>query len=203
MNASGVWSDRTATLKVSVAQRFWETRLFTILAFAMVIAVGGFVFFKRQRRLRERTEVQREFARRLLYTHESERQRIATELHDGLGQNLLLIKNWASLANSDEPTSDDVTAYLGKISNTAAESIDETRSIVRELIPQNLALFGLTEAITNIIDQIQDASGVVFDAKVENIDGLLSKESELSVYRIVQECLNNILKHSGSSRGSS
>jgi signal transduction histidine kinase len=92
-------------------------------------------------------------------------------------------------------------AYLGKISNTAAESIEETRSIVRDLIPQNLALFGLTEAIMNMIDQIQDASGVVFDARAQNIDDLLSKESELSVYRIVQECLNNILKHSGSSRG--
>ena len=202
LNASGVWSDRTASLKISVGQRFWETRWFTILAFAVVIGIAGLVFLARNRRLKERTEVQREFSRRLLYTHETERQRIATELHDGLGQNLLLIKNWASLANSDDPSDDDVSAYLGKISNTAAEAIDETRSIVRELIPQNLTLFGLTEAIMNMIDQIQDASGVVFDARVQNIDDLLSKESELSVYRIIQECLNNILKHSGSSHGS-
>ncbi|PYS97808.1 MAG: hypothetical protein DMF63_18660 [Acidobacteria bacterium] len=201
LNASGVWSERTATLRVNVEQRFWETRWFTSLAFAIVIGIGGFVFLARQRRQAERTEVQREFSRRLLYTHESERQRIATELHDGLGQNLLLIKNWASLANGEDPSSDDVSAYLGKISNTAAVSIEETRTIVRELIPQNLSLFGLTEAIMNMIDQIQDASGVVFDARVQNIDDLLSKESELSVYRIIQECLNNILKHSESSRG--
>lgn len=201
LNSTGQWSDNTATLKVTVAQRFWETRWFLAVAFAVFFGVVGLLFLSRHRQQLERQEVQRDFTQRLISAHESERQRMATELHDGLGQNLLLIKNWALLAESEKPSSDEVSTFLARISNTATESIEETRTIVQDLSPQNLSLFGLTDAVTNIVDQIQHASGVVFERRIENVDGILSKESELSVYRIVQEGLNNILKHSGSPRG--
>lgn len=91
---------------------------------------------------------------------------------------------------------------MDRINSLAAESINETRTIIENLVPQNLHRLGLTEAIINITEQVQDAFGVFFEKDVENIDGLLDDESELSVYRMTQECVNNIIKHSESPRGS-
>ena len=201
VNANGVMSDNTAVLAVVVDKYFWQTSwfiLFILFALAIVAIVG---YRLRMRQLETRRLKQVEFSKQLLNAHESERGRIATELHDGLGQNLLIIKNWAQLGidASDDPA--EVQEHLQQISETAAHALDETRTIVRNLSPQNLKRFGLTEAIMNMIDQIENATGVLFERKIESIDGLFPEEAELSIFRIVQECLNNVIKHSESPRG--
>lgn len=198
VNSSGQWSESAAALRINVVQRFWETSWFLAVLTVVLFAACAWIFLVRYRRLAEGHRIRHEFSRRLINAHEVERQRMATELHDGLGHNLLLIKNWALLAKDDESVTPEVMDYLSKISGTAKDSIEEARTIVQDLSPQNLSLFGLTDALLNMIDQIQDATGVVFEKKIENIDGRLPKEFEIGVYRIVQECLNNIVKHSGS-----
>jgi len=114
----------------------------------------------------------------------------------------LLIKRWASLAGDDESgRSPQSTDYLNKIESLASESIDEARTIIQNLGPQNLRRFGLTESIVNIVEQVEDAFGIIFEKEIETVDGLLDEEAELSVYRMVQESVNNLVKHSGSPRG--
>jgi len=88
-----------------------------------------------------------------------------------------------------------------EISETATNALEETRSIVGNLRPQSLQRFGLTEALENMIDQVQSSTGVVFKRDINRIDDLFSDETEISIYRIVQEGLNNIIKHSESPRG--
>lgn len=202
LSANGVWSE-TASMQVRVAEYFWESRWFASMVFIVVAGLLGLVFWNRLRHLRERQERRAEFARQIIFASEQERRRIATDLHDGLSQNLLLVKNWARLA-IEKATSDNEASfeYMDRINSLAAESINETRTIIENLVPQNLHRLGLTEAIINITEQVQDAFGVFFEKDVENIDGLLDDESELSVYRMTQECVNNIIKHSESPRGS-
>ncbi len=201
VNANGVWS-KTSALQIHVAEKFWETRWFASAVFLAVLGVLALVFLIRVRHLNERQARKAEFAKQLIVAGEKERRRIATELHDGLSQNLLLIKNWARLARqSAEEKVAQSRQYLERIDAVAGESIDETRTIIENLGPQNLTRFGLTEAIINIADQVEDAFGVVFELDVENVDGSLDEENELSLYRMVQECVNNIVKHSESPRG--
>ena len=52
-----------------------------------------------------------------------------------------------------------------------------------------------------MVEQLHGSTGVVFESTIDNIDGLFPEEAELSIYRIVQECLNNVVKHSESPRG--
>jgi signal transduction histidine kinase len=165
-----------------------------------LVAVVALLYRLRVRQLQAHHERQRDFARRLIGAHETERMRLAKDLHDGLGQHLLLIKNFASLGLSRKSVDGDADSYFKRISGAASDSIEETRAIVNELGPQNLRRFGLTEAITNMIQDVEAASGVAFERRIADIDKLLSEESELSVYRVVQECLNNVVKHSKSSR---
>ncbi len=59
---------------------------------------------------------------------------------------------------------------------------------------------GITKAIKSIINKTSDSSDIIFEVELEDIDNIFSKELEINVFRIIQECMNNILKHSNASR---
>jgi signal transduction histidine kinase len=136
------------------------------------------------------------FSRQILQGQESERQRIAVNLHDSLGQNLLVIKNQVRLALLSASADADCHARLNKISEITSQAIEEVRQITHDLRPYQLDRLGLTQAIRAIVSQAAENSPIQIAASLDDIDGVFDKESEIHVYRIVQEALNNILKHS-------
>jgi signal transduction histidine kinase len=149
-----------------------------------------------QREQRARTK----YTRQLIASQESERARIAAELHDSLGQNLLLIKNRAQLALVTEEKPADLREQMEAISNLASEAISEVRQISRDLHPPQLDHLGLTRALEAMIDGTAQASGIVFERRLDLVDDIFSKDAAMNLYRIVQESLNNILKHSRAKR---
>jgi signal transduction histidine kinase len=130
-------------------------------------------------------------------------------LHDSLGQLLLVIKNRAflglSVAESDKDTSNNEHAVqerkqLAEILSSATEAISQTRHIAYALRPVNLERLGLTSALDEMIDNVADASGISFDVEIIVLQGILSLDAEINLFRIVQESINNIVKHSEASR---
>ncbi len=193
-NVDGVWNEAGATLKISVVPPFYRT--FWFLAACVVVAFGlvAFVFSSRIRSLEKARHAQEEFSRKLLASQESERQRIAGELHDSLGQELLIIKNWALLALSNGK---DSSEQLSEISETASQAIDEVREIAYNLRPFHLDELGLTKAIEAMLDRVSKSTKINFAAEIDSVDGFFPKEAEINFYRVIQECVNNIVKHSG------
>lgn len=151
--------------------------------------------------LRQRLERQRLakfiFSRQILQSQEEERRRIAVNLHDTLGQNLLFIKNQSKLAMQLPANESVIRHRLSEISEVTINAIEEVRQITRNLRPYQLDRLGLTHAIRAIIKQVSESSSIVFASHVDEIDGIFDKESEIHVYRIIQESINNIIKHSG------
>jgi PAS domain S-box-containing protein len=139
-------------------------------------------------------------ARQLITSQEAERTRIAAELHDSLGQNLLLIKNRAQLALGKESKDADLRKQIEDISNLASQTIAEVRQISRDLHPPQLDHLGLTRALEAMINNTARASEITFGHKLDFVDDIFPKEAAMNLYRIVQESLNNILKHSRAKR---
>jgi PAS domain S-box-containing protein len=140
-----------------------------------------------------------EYTLRLIAAQEAEHKRIAAELHDSMGQNLLLIKNLAEMslrASAPEP----IQEHAATIKQLAGECIAEARRISRDLHPPQLDHLGLQRALQSMLEQIAQASRIEFTSKFEAVDELFPQEAAINLYRIVQECLNNILKHSQASR---
>jgi len=135
-------------------------------------------------------------AGRLLMLQDEERQRVAAELHDGLGQNLAIIKNRAIIGLRDQTGQDRTREQLEEIAATATASIVEVREIAHNLRPYELDRLGLVAAIESMIERVSDSTAIKLSANLDRIEGLLSPEAETSVYRIVQEGLNNVIKHS-------
>ncbi len=136
-----------------------------------------------------------EYTLRLIASQEAERKRIAAELHDSLGQNLLLIKNLAAMTLREEKP---VLAlnHLASIDQLAAQCIAETRQISRDLHPPQLDHLGLKRALELMLETTAQASEIKFTWKFDDADKIFSAEAAMNFYRIVQESLNNILKHS-------
>jgi signal transduction histidine kinase len=201
LSSSGVWSEEIATVRIGVAKRFWETGLFFLMCAIAVLLTIYFGYKIRVARLEARQKQQEDFSRRLIRSHETERLRLAGELHDAIGQNLLIMRNWADLALKHDALDNEARNHLEQISEVASSTLSETRTIVGNLSPQNLERFGLSEAVRSMVSQIERSSGIKFETDIENVDALLTNESQLAAYRSLQECLNNVVKHSGSLMG--
>ncbi|MBN1448715.1 MAG: sensor histidine kinase, partial [Bacteroidetes bacterium] len=144
---------------------------------------------------RTKRKMQNLFTKKLIESQELERRRIAAELHDGLGQELLVIGNQAELALMEQ----DVTRTrqsLSRISALARNVIMEVRQVSRDLRPIQLERAGLSETLIDTLNRISLATGIRFTSDIGDLEGLLAPEQEIHLFRIVQEGVNNILKHS-------
>lgn len=148
------------------------------------------------RRLERQQAAQLAFSRQVLERLENERQRIAVNLHDSLGQTLLIIKNHAIMAIQRSPEEQAVRHRLDEISGTTSQALEEVRRITHGLQPYMLDRLGLTQAIRASVSRVSENSPILFASRVENIDGLFDKDAEIHIYRIVQEAVTNIVKHS-------
>lgn len=136
------------------------------------------------------------FARSMLENQENERRRIAASLHDSLGQDLLVIRNQTHRALQSALDHPVLRQRLEDISSTTLQAINEVREIAHNLRPYQLDRLGLTQAIRAIVRKVSETSPIDLASHVDEIDHLFDKESEIHIYRIVQEGINNIMKHS-------
>ena len=197
-NSDGVWNAEGKSFRLVVRAPFYQTWRFWAVSVIALAAVGFLMYRFRVRQLRNINETQKAFSRRLIESQEAERKRIAQELHDGLGQNLLIIKNRAMLGLAVDKKDE----QFGEIQDSAADALSEVRTIAYNLRPLHLERLGLTSTIEEMIEEVAEISGIEINCNIEPIDDLFSSENEINFYRIVQECLNNIVKHSGARRAS-
>ena len=150
-----------------------------------------------ERKLAESRERQArdEFARKLIASQEAERRRIANELHDSLGQNLILIKSRAEMALELAGTAPDVRGPLQNLRDMAVQAITEVRQISHDLRPHQLDQLGLTRALEAMIDGVAKSSKLPIESRLDPVDDLFSPEAATHLYRMAQESLSNILKH--------
>ncbi len=151
----------------------------------VLFALFSIIYLVRSRRFaKSKQELQEQFTQNLINEQEKERTRIARELHDSVGQKLMLLSK-TTKSSGDENAED-----------LAKNTLEEVRSISRGLHPSNLERLGLTESINALVYNINANTDLFFTEEIDNIDGMLPRESELHVYRIIQESLTNIIKHS-------
>ncbi|MBR9974568.1 MAG: tetratricopeptide repeat protein [Bacteroidetes bacterium] len=151
--------------------------------------------------LREKN-LQKMLSRRLIESQEQERKRIAGELHDSLGQGLLVIRNRAFMAKEHVADAGKLEEQLDIIAETAGNTLNEVRQISRALRPYQLDRFGLTASITGLTDTLSEVSSIHFVSEIDAVDGLFSAADEINVFRILQEAVTNILKHADATEAS-
>ncbi|MBC7798424.1 MAG: hypothetical protein H7Z37_16265, partial [Pyrinomonadaceae bacterium] len=195
-NRDGVWNPEPARLKIVVVPAFWQTVWFRVLLVLGFVAMLFFLYTRRVSALERANATQKAFSKQLLESQENERKRIAAELHDSLSQNLVVIKNRVLLARRTIENKEKTVEQLDEISSATDEAIDEVSEISYNLRPYQLDKLGLSKAIVSMLNKVSTASGIEFAAEIDNLNGTFAPESEINIYRIVQESVNNIIKHS-------
>lgn len=148
-----------------------------------------------------RLEEQKIRSASLIKGQEEERKRLSKELHDGLGQLLTALKfdlEKVDLEKADLPKN---TGIISDAKKLLAHTINETRNIAFNLMPSILNDFGIVPTIRLVADQIKNKSGleVFFKTNIED-DHRYKQDAEITLYRIIQEATNNILKHADATR---
>jgi signal transduction histidine kinase len=146
------------------------------------------------RDLRAGHEARERLLRRAAESSDDERRRIAGELHDGLVQSLAGVA--LDLAGSADRTTDPVAgAAIERGAEGVRSAMREARSLLVELYPPNLRSAGLANAVADLGAKVS-ARGIAVTTKIED-DGSLSDVDQAVVYRVAQEALRNVVKHSG------
>lgn len=149
-----------------------------------LLIIFSFILLIRSRNAaKRRQKMQVAFSQDLINAQEKERIRIARELHDSVGQKIMLLTKKTKMYDNED------------MQSLATNTLDELRSISRGLHPATLDKLGLTAAILTMINEVDAHTDLFFTNEIENIDKHLSKEASLHLYRILQELLNNMVKH--------
>lgn len=137
--------------------------------------------------LKRKEALQKQFSQNLIKNIEQERKRISSELHDGIGQNLLLIKN--RFQQTENPKdNNDITLV--------DDTINDVRNISHRLHPFRFEKLGLIASLKHTIETFQKSSKIFYSEAIETPKTSIPKDKEIYIYRMIQECLNNVEKHS-------
>lgn len=152
-----------------------------------------------ERMVDERTTALRFLSSRLMTMQDDERRRIARELHDGLGQELVAVKMMVNGIQQKSPRLTPQVAEISKMIDTATQQI---RSLSHLLHPPLLDEVGLLSALRWYLDGLTKRSGIETTLDVQPPEfPRLTPELERAIFRIVQEALTNVFRHSGARNG--
>ncbi|HEX9615178.1 MAG TPA: two-component regulator propeller domain-containing protein, partial [Bacteroidota bacterium] len=197
-NCDGIWNEEGASILIAITPPFWGTWWFRGIVLIGFLSVGPVVYFRRVGILENEKKAQEELSRKLIASQEAERKRIAAELHDSVGQDLLIIKN-KILLGLDSKSGRDQTKEFKEAADYVSKSLKDVREISRNLRPVQLDQIGLTAALESVIETVAESAHLTSSVHLDHSDNKLSKDAEIHLFRIVQESLNNIVKHSGAS----
>lgn len=184
-----------------------NTYLIAGLLIILIMLVILFVFWrnrvkmKQEAALREQMiKMKQEQIEAVLYSQENERKRFASDLHDGMGQLITALNlNIQSMRQliSDTEEGDELSINSLKI---LGEIHDEIRNIANNLIPKVLLRDGLISALKILIRRINKSGKINIKLNVFQFEKRFQQNAEVSIYRIIQEFLSNILKYSGAEK---
>ena len=154
---------------------------------------------RRNAEILQQSDQLRDLSGRLMSTQDEERRRIARDLHDSAGQNL------AALAMTVARIEDEAKRDPARLTETVKEVRDLIEGLSQEirttsylLHPPMLDEFGLRSALGMYLEGLEQRSGLSIELNIPSDFGRLAPEVELAIFRLVQECLTNIHRHSGS-----
>jgi signal transduction histidine kinase len=188
----------------------WALLIASLAMLTMAFCMISFVMYYQKRRFEEEkkiNDIEKNYNRLLLDTalnsEETERRRIAQDLHDDIGTMLSLTKlSLNQLSKLVGPgNSEKEDAIMKKSQSLVEETILHVRRITRDLVPTTLERFGLMEAIEEFIDKLEEDNNLIisFQSNTEEIPRL-GQKLELTLYRIMQELVNNAIKHASCTR---
>lgn len=186
-------------------QEFELTRRNYLLGGALFILLFGSLLgysayrrykLKQQAALQQAVLEQQELATKaVLEAEENERQRIATDLHDGVGQMMSAVRiNLSNISNSIRFENDDEQKHFENALKLVDDSCAEVRAVSHNIMPNALLRNSLAAAVRSFINKINE-DVITINLYSEGLNEHIDENVENMLYRVIQECINNVIKH--------
>lgn len=175
--------------------------IWALSLFSLLILVLAWTFYQRyklnqQKKLQETIMEQQDMATKaVLEAEENERHRIAADLHDGIGQLLTAARlNMEALSEKLVISNENERIIYDKALSLVDESCKEVRNVSHNIMPNSLIKFGLGNAIKDFIEKIESKQ-LSINLNIVGLNTPLDSKIELILYRVLQEAINNVIKH--------
>ena len=185
------------TTYLMVAGSVFETVAFMLLMAQVTLGV----YRERDRLSRLVQSNQVDMMHAIVKSQENERKRFAEDMHDGLGQMISSLKlNLKSLESIKSIQTEKRLATFETSKSIIEDMFKELKNICFNLMPQTLIISGLTEALKESASRINKSEKIFVSIKIYGLDKRLSELHEITIYRISQEWINNIIKYAGAQK---
>ncbi len=185
-------------LKSSIDSTFIVIAMITLLAVVVVFLTGLFLNLRERRMADHKLK---ELTQRIIDTQEEERARIARELHDGISQHLVGVRYLLDLAQRRVKNgTDDAYATIERGTKGLSGAIREVRRISHDLRPGILDDLGLRSALIALTENFSERTGIIVKLNSVSFKNLLPADAKTALYRVAQEALSNIERHSNANK---
>lgn len=189
-------------------EKIKQQKLFNVILIGGIVALLLVAFLSyrnynnrkklQQQRITElETEKQLLATQSLLQGQEDERSRIAKDLHDGLGGLLSGVKLQLGAMKGNLILSEENGHAFNRALDKLDESISEMRRVAHNMMPETLLHFGLAKALLDYTDGLMQQQNFTIECTFKGLEQRMSQSTEVMIYRMVQELINNAVKHSG------
>jgi signal transduction histidine kinase len=196
--------DENKIKDLTIVQKNTQRNIFIIL-FGSVIIIGFLLYgrfkLKKREELNKQLISQQELrSKAIIEAEEKERTRIARELHDGIGQQLSAVKlNISGLQASLNTNSIEEKIMLQNAIDLIDESVKEVRVVSHSMMPNALIKSGLVSAVKEFINKISSSGSLKINLEIVGLSERLEQTVETVLFRVLQELVNNIIKHAKAS----
>jgi signal transduction histidine kinase len=176
--------------------------IIAIIALLALLSIVGFLFY-RKKQIEQQAKLDAEIANQkdirtkaILEAEEKERRRIAQDLHDGVGQLLSAAKlNLSNLESKIAIVTEEQKVAMDNALTLVDDSVKEVRAVSHNMMPNTLIKLGLGSAVREFITKLGNAPTLKVDLEIVGLDTRLDNQVETVLYRVIQEIVNNIIKH--------
>ena len=181
--------------------------IISIIVLSILLGITGFLFY-RKKQIEQQAKLDSEIAHQkeirtkaILEAEEKERRRIAQDLHDGVGQLLSAAKlNLSNLDSKIATQTEEQKLAMQNALSLVDDSVKEVRAVSHNMMPNTLIKLGLASAVREFITKLGNAPTLKVDLEIVGLDTRLDNQIETVLYRVIQEIVNNIIKHAKASQ---
>ena len=197
---------------IAAFNRIHENDQLDELPFLLIVLFLGMAWYSWRRTIEARQEIverirsehkvqellkhNSDLAQRLFTAQEDERRALARELHDKMAQTVTAIRTEAAVLSAHHAGSEDVKLAAQRIADAAQQVSRMTRHMLLQLRPLALDSMGLSQAVLALCEQWQESTGISCESSIHSVSEDLQDYLCVTVYRLVQEALTNVAKHS-------
>ncbi|MEM6298048.1 MAG: sensor histidine kinase, partial [Bacteroidota bacterium] len=171
------------------------------IGFLIVLGLAIYEYNRARQRQRLQTAILEEKERgfrSIILATEEERKRISKDLHDGIGQQLTALR--LALIHISQKFTGEEKIEVEKITTSFSKAAEEVRAISHQMMPKALLERGLVEAVEDLLQETFAFSQIQYEFEHSNMERRFDEKVEISIYRITQELVNNVVKHSGATQ---